>query len=228
MYYATAKEMERLDKLAVANGLEIRQMMELAGWHMVSLFYKLQISQKEKVLVIVGKGNKGGDGLSAARHLANHGWKVKVLLLDKEITSDSQHHLDLLEKMRFSIELYSPGKNYTKGSDVIVDSLIGYHLDGPPRGVFKEVIEAINTSQRGVVSYDLPSGVDATTGECFDPCVQAHATLSLAMPKKVFDTPEGKAKSGQIFVADIGIPAFLYDEIAQGSRPPFENSLIAL
>ena len=98
--------MEQLDKLAVQNGLEIRQMMELAGWHMISLFNILRISRQSPIVVIVGKGNKGGDGLSAARHLANYGWEVSVILLSKIISADALHHLSLLKKMRVPIIVY--------------------------------------------------------------------------------------------------------------------------
>jgi len=223
MYYATAKEMEKLDQLALEQGLEIRQMMELAGWHMVSLFRKLQISKEEKVLVVVGKGNKGGDGLSAARHLVNYGWNVKILLLNRAISKDSAHHLKLLEKMQVFIEDFSVGKEYIEKSDVLLDGLIGYHLEGAPRGVFGEAIEAMNASGKKIISYDLPSGVHPDTGECLEPCIQAFATLSLAMPKKLFETEQGKSKSGKIFVADIGIPTFLYDKIALKSRPAFDK-----
>ena len=229
MYYSTAKEMEKLDVLAMENGLEIRQMMELAGWHMLSVFRKLNISLNAKVVVVCGKGNKGGDGLAAARHLVNHGWDVKIVLMDRGVSPDSEHHLKLLEKMHTPISLY-PEQDITS-QDIIIDSLIGYHLDGAPRGVFKEVIELINKSEKTVISYDMPSGVDADTGECLEPCVRADATLSLAMPKKIFSTEQGREASGKIFIADIGIPNFLYEQIVSGSRPTFEifeDSLVSL
>jgi len=235
MYYATAKEMEMLDRLAVENGLEIRQMMELAGWHMLSVFRRLKISKQARIAVVVGKGNKGGDGLSATRNLVNGGWNVKAILADKEITPDSEHQLSLLEKMGVSISFYTEDSERTKQaireSDIIIDALIGYHLEGVPRGVFKELIEMMNESGKRIIAYDLPSGVNATTGECLEPCIQAFATLSLAMPKKVFETEQGRAASGKVFVADIGIPEFLYNQIAQGSRPDFEkfeDSLVTL
>jgi len=224
MYYATAQEMEKLDRLVVEQGLEIRQMMELAGWHMVSLFDNLKISKHTNILVVVGKGNKGGDGLCAARHLVNYGWNVKILLLSRAISKDSAHHLKLLEKMQVSIKDFSKSKESIKQCDILVDALIGYHLDGTPRGVFKEAIQEMNNSGKNIISYDLPSGIDPDTGECLEFCIQAFATLSLVMPKKLFETEQGKAKSGHIFVADIGIPTFLYDQIAPGSRPVFDTA----
>ncbi|MBI4050310.1 MAG: hypothetical protein HY398_02575 [Candidatus Doudnabacteria bacterium] len=188
MYFATAKEMERLDELAVKNGLSVLQMMELAGWHMVSLFELLKIPKKTKIVVVCGKGNKGGDGLSAARHLTNHGYRVSVM---------------------------------PREAGVIIDALIGYHLNGAPRGKFREAIEWINNCGKKVVAYDLPSGVDATTGKYFAPCIRAFATLTLALPKRAFLKKEARKKSGRVFLADIGIPEFLYDKIRNSSRPDF-------
>lgn len=226
MYYATAKEMERLDKMAVANGLEIRQMMELAGWHMAPLFKKLKISTRSKITIIVGKGNKGGDGLSAARHLINNGWMVSIILLSKNISKDAKHHLNLLRKMDVPIVLYSKNKTKARSkikySDVLIDALIGYNLSGAPRGLFKEVIEAMNTSGKRIIAYDLPSGIDATSGKCLPPCVKASATLSLALPKLAFK--KARKNCGRIFIADIGIPKFLYDKLFHGSRPNFKST----
>ena len=226
MYYATAKEMEQLDKLAVQSGLEIRQMMELAGWHMVSLFEVLRISKLSSVVVVVGKGNKGGDGLVAARHLANRGQDVSVILLSEDISANSRHHLNLLKKMRVPVTMYERNKHKAKSmienSAILIDALIGYHLAGAPRGLFKEVIELIKSvSGKKIISYDLPSGVDATTGECLYPCIQADVTLSLALPKRAFKVKKTKVACGKIFLADIGIPNFLYDRIRKGSRPRF-------
>jgi len=228
MYYATAKEMERLDEIAVQYGLEIQQMMELAGWHMVSLLQELHIDQNSKIVVVCGKGNKGGDGLSAARHLANYGYSVSVILISEDIKTDSLHHLQLLKKMKIPIAIYREDRaafeDIMSYSDLVIDALLGYHLEGAPRDDFADVIEHINTVQKQVIAYDIPSGVDATSGECLKPCIQAQATLSLALPKKCFQTDEGKVHSGDIYLADIGIPHFLYDQISSGSRPDFSDT----
>ncbi len=228
MHYTT-KEIEELDRVAVAGGLEIRQMMELAGFHMVSVFEKEKISKKDAVVVVCGKGNKGGDGLSAVRHLFNHGWKnISVVLADENIKPDPAHHCALLTKMNIPISVYKEQEKEKMqkkitGADVIIDSLIGYHLLGAPRGVFVTLIEVIQKSKARVISYDLPSGADATTGECTGVCVHADATLTLAVPKKLFETEAGKALSGTVYVADIGIPALFYDAVIPDSRPDFSN-----
>jgi NAD(P)H-hydrate epimerase len=227
MYYSTAKEMEKLDELAVAHGLDIAQMMELAGWHMLTVFDELSIREDKKITVVAGKGNKGGDGLSAARHLQNHGYTVSVVLASRELKSDPQHHLKLLEKMQTPVIAYDKDKSHSEQliaeADVVIDALLGYHLEGSPRGVFADLISRINTSNALIIAYDMPSGVDATSGECFAPCIRADATLTLAMPKKVFQTESGHRNSGKVFLGDIGIPELLYNQLAKGSAPDFGN-----
>ena len=231
IYYATAKEIEKLDGLAVENGLEIRQMMELAGWHILSVFSEQKISKTAKVVVVCGKGNKGGDGLSATRHLINHGWKVEVVLMSKELAPNAQHKFNLLRKMKAAAINYSDyrekAERAIKSSDIIIDALIGYHLKGTPRGDYAEIIKIVNSSGKRVIAYDIPTGIDATTGECHDPCIKATATLTLALPKAAFKSKEAKKDSGQIFLADIGIPSFIYNQIYPNSRPEFETGSLS-
>lgn len=229
MYYSTEKEMEMLDELAVRGGLEIRQMMELAGWHMILLFRILEIPLSALVCIVVGNGNKGGDGLSAARHLANYGWNVSVVLVSGDITDNSWHHLNLVRQMQIPTVLYEEDKaiasKMIKDGDILIDSLIGYHLDGAPYGVFAEIIEIMNKTQKKIIAYDIPTGINATSGECFSPCISAFATLTLALPKRAFQNRDKNAFIfGKVFIADLGIPRYLYDKIAENSRPHFERS----
>lgn len=223
MYYASKGEMENLDAVAIADGLEIRQMMELAGWHMVSFFHMLDIKRIQKIVVVCGKGNKGGDGLAAARHLYNHGYSVSVVLVSKSMKSDAKHQLRLLEKMKLPIFLYPQvqAKKEIVKANILIDALIGYHLEGKPRGAFGDIIEIMNSAKAKIISYDIPSGIDATSGKCFAPCIQAMATLTLALPKRALR--KAKKHFGRTAIGDIGIPAFLYDKVKKGSRPSFEK-----
>lgn len=225
MYFATASEMEHLDDLAVEHGLEIRQMMELAGWHILQVFQEEQVSRDQRIVVVVGKGNKGGDGLAAARHLANYGYHASVVLSREDLKPDPLHHLKLVQEMNLDVVNFAEepedAANVIQSADVIIDSLIGYHLDGAPRGAIAELIVLVNSADARIISYDVPSGVHPTTGECYEPCITADATLTLAMPKQLFQTTSGKEKSGAVYLADIGIPAYLYNEIHAESRPDF-------
>jgi len=227
MYFATAKEMQFLDKIAIENGLSAMQMMEMSGWHILPLINSMSISKKSHIVVVCGTGNKGGDGLCAARHLLNHGFRTSIILMSKNITSEAKHHLDLLEKIDANIltvknlEKQEEIEKLINSSTLIIDALIGNNLKGAPYGNFAKVIEMINKTKKNVISYDIPTGIDPTTGECYDPHIRAYATLSLALPKKAFIKNKAKERSGKIFIADIGIPHFLYERISPNSRPNF-------
>ncbi|PSO45979.1 MAG: NAD(P)H-hydrate epimerase [Parcubacteria group bacterium QH_9_35_7] len=225
MHRSTAEEMKKIDKLAVESGLEIKQMMELAGWHMISVFDQLDLHTGNKVTILAGKGNKGGDGLAAARHLINRGFQVSIVLANSELKEKPQQHLSLLNEMNTKVLLYSEAKQMAEkevyNTDIIIDSLIGYNLKGSPRENFKEIIEITNSTDSEVISYDIPTGIDATTGHCFSPCIQADVTLTLALLKKGLQ--ENEDKVGKLFLGDIGIPEFIYNKIKPGSKPDFKE-----
>ncbi len=228
LYYAAARDMACLDQIAVQSGLEIRQMMELAGWHMVQLLDNIPVPKASKIAIIVGKGNKGGDGLSAARHLINYGYNVDIFMMSNDISHDANHHLNLLKEMNSSIKLFE--NQSLHGYDVIIDSLIGYRLNGAPKNGFDKAIDCINDSDDAVViSYDLPSGIDATNGETPGKFVKADFNLMLALAKSALSNPSVKSAFGTTFIADIGIPKYLYDQIELNSRPVFaSNGLLAI
>lgn len=233
-YFATAKDMETLDTIATEHGLEIQQMMELAGWHILRLFSLLSIGKEKQICIVVGKGNNGGNGLSAARHLLNHGWKhVTIILAEKELKPDPAHHLELLKQKDISIISAQDEKDAAvqviEQANVCIDALLGYNIDGAPRDEYALLIEAIEAQELVVISYDIPSGAHPTTGECFTPHITADVTLTLALPKALLQTASGLQASGAVYVGDLGIPSFLYNQIAQASRPEFgEDGLLFL
>jgi len=214
-YHATAEEMARLDKLAIESGLEIQQMMELAGWHVLEVFRDLEIRPGASVVVVCGTGNQAGDGLCAARHLSNNGYHVEAILIKDLKSKDALHHLQLVEQMQIPIHCFSDQntEHIMYSADIIIDAMIGYNLKNAPRDQFANAIRLINNSKATVIAYDIPTGLDTTTGQIFDPCIRADATLTLGLMKKAFETEAGQKVSGQIFLKDIGIPRFVYDQI---------------
>ncbi len=221
MYFATAEQMAYLDEIAVSDGLQIRQMMELAGWGMLQLFTRLEIPKDSRIAVIVGKGNKGGDGLSAARHLINYGFLVDIYLLEDDISTDSRHHLNLLIKMNANIIRYTD-QNFGQYS-ILIDSLIGYRMTGKLREPYDKAVQNINSAGSMVVSYDIPTGIKASDKEPDQLSVKANYTLMLAMPKIAAQSIDSQQIFGDIYLADIGIPDYQYDQIAKQSRPNFEH-----
>lgn len=99
-------------------------------------------------------------------------------------------------------------------ADVVIDALVGYGLQGPPRGTVAALIEASAWEGTPVLSLDVPSGLDATTGGATGAVVRAAATLAIALPKAGLVTPEAAVFVGELYLADIGVPPQLYQ--AQG------------
>lgn len=232
LYHATAEEMMELDAEAVRRGIDIRQMMELAGWHMLRVFKKLRIKNTAHVVVVAGKGNKGGDGIAAARHLSNNGYSVQIVMLAKRISKESEHHLKIADAMGVPIWYWNEDKgsaiNILNSADVIIDALIGYRLEGSPRKQYSELIEGLNMKSTKMISYDFPTGINPTTGVPTAHFIKADATLSLALPKKLFESAEARKYCGRIFLADIGIPSYVYDVVHARSRPDFNDGMIEL
>ena len=112
-----------------------------------------------------------------------------------------------------AIEIAEAEVNLTS-ADLIVDALIGYSLRGAPRGAAAVLIREANALDAPVLSLDVPSGVDATTGTVYDPAVRATATLTLALPKRGLRTDAAREHVGELYLADIGVPPGLY------GRPP--------
>lgn len=221
MHYASVQDLNNLDRQAVQYGLSILQMMELAGWHSIGVFERMSWGHDKKVAIVVGPGNKGGDGLTAARHLHNYGYMVSVVLLDNKLKPDSTHHLQLLKKIKVPVYFFAESEELLKKSDIIVDAMLGYNLDGEPRGHFAECIQFINKLKKPVLAYDIPSGLDVDTGRPSKNCIRAIATLTLALPKRAFQSDESQEYLGRIFMGDVGIPSSIYDNISPGCRPQF-------
>jgi NAD(P)H-hydrate epimerase len=215
----TAEQMREVDRLAVEEfGLLLIQMMENAGIRLAEL--ALQRFEPRAVAVLCGPGGNGGGGLVAARHLANHGVRVSVTLaVDRDRLGEvTRLQLAILERMGVPI-----GTGPVAG-ELVLDALIGYSLLGDPRARAAELIRWANDQEAPVCSLDVPSGLDATTGDVRDPCVRATATLTLALPK----TGLARASDvvGELYLADISIPPELYAKLGIEVGPIFASGPI--
>jgi NAD(P)H-hydrate epimerase len=178
--------------------------MERAGDGLADLV--LWLESRGRVAVVCGKGNNGGDGLVCARILRQKGLQVDVLLLadPEELRGEARTNLERLrgpEPRPFSAEALT-------GAAVIVDAILGTGFSGTPRDPAAGAIRAINEagSQAAVVACDVPSGVDASTGEVAGEAVFARATATFHAPKPGLWIAPGKGHAGEITVVDIGIP----------------------
>ena len=111
-------------------------------------------------------------------------------------------------------------------ADLVVDALIGYALDGPPTGSAAALIEAANDHPAPTFGLDLPSGLDATTGTALTPGIRADATLTLALPKRGLWAPWAHAASGELYLADIGVPEAVYRRLGMCVGPIFARQSV--
>lgn len=157
-----------------------------------------------KVLVFAGTGNNGGDGLAIARMLHVRGVDITVMLTGAEdhTSTETAQQLKILHYYQIPV---IPASTDLTGYTTIVDAIFGIGLDRPVEGKFADWINAINASSAKVFSVDVPSGLNADTGEPQGATVKATATSSFAYAKNGFVTNQGKQYTGQLYVEDIGV-----------------------
>jgi len=216
------QEMKRLDALAVERGADPLALMERAGRAAAEQARDMLSSCLEKrVTVLCARGKNGGDGLVAARYLAEWGAGVDIFLLDQpeELHPHSHRNLERLGDAGLAWKPYDPVllEESLQRADLVVDAIFGIGFRGSAGGVYGECIDAINRSGRPVLAVDIPSGVDGGSGAVSGPAVRAERTVTFAFPKTGLFLYPGAALVGELVVRDIGIPHELV-EVAAESR----------
>jgi NAD(P)H-hydrate epimerase len=188
-------------------------LMENAGRGAAELLQRLGVTGP--VVVCCGKGNNGGDGFVIARWLDNASVGVRVLLFARpdDLSGDAAIMYRIIERSGPPIEIL-PSLDIDETSlrrdletaDWVVDALFGSGLQGPVRPPFDKIIEAINASGARVLAVDVPSGLDADTGQPQGLTIRAHHTATIATAKMGFALPEAAAWLGQVHVIDMGAP----------------------
>jgi NAD(P)H-hydrate epimerase len=184
-------------------GIPSLDLMERAGAGLADLVQRW--APEGQVAVVVGKGNNGGDGLVVARLLREAGRDVEVLILSApdDLRGDARVNLDRLPgpaPRPFAADRLA-------AAAVIVDAILGTGFSGEPRDPARSAIEAINGQDAVVIACDVPSGVDASTGEVIGAAVSAQATGTFHAAKPGLWIAPGKTHAGEVVVIDIGIPA---------------------
>ena len=210
--YLTSDEMGETDRVAIEEyGIDVLALMENAG-RAVALVALRMLGGKaagEDVCCLVGKGNNGGDGLVAARHLSNWGASVRVVVSGERsgLKDVPNRQAEMVEKM--GIPVLGPNDGFEECS-LIVDALLGYGARGNPRDPIAALIRRANASKRPILAVDVPSGMDATTGTPGDPCIAAKATVTLGFPKTGFLNTLSRPLVGELYLADISFPLKMY------------------
>ncbi|MGD0805320.1 MAG: NAD(P)H-hydrate dehydratase [Candidatus Bathyarchaeia archaeon] len=207
--YLTAREIQAAEYNANYLGVSNLLLMESAG-EAVANVIAAKVKTGGLVLVACGLGGNGGDGFVAARHLADRGYRVKVILVGNPNTirsEETRHNFEVAQLMTGSLELKIV-EDSTQVEPIeahaVVDALIGYTYHGGLSPVNKAVIKAINASSAYTVSIDTPTGLVVDTGEAPEECVEADVTVTFHKPKTGF---KGKPKQmGKLIVAKLGLP----------------------
>jgi NAD(P)H-hydrate epimerase len=221
----TADEMRAVDEVAVEEtGPPLLSMMENAGR---SLALEVQDAlpagtddgeSAGPVAVLAGGGGNGGGGLACARHLSNHGHEVRVVL-DRppaDLSGAPATHWGTLDAA--AAPTVDP-ETALDGAALAVDAVLGYGLSGAPRGRAEAAVTALGSFDGPVVSLDVPSGVDATTGDRPGVAVAPDRTLTLALPKTGLATVDEP-----VALADIGIPAVVFERAGVDYDSPFDGA----
>lgn len=214
-------------------GLGLLQMMESAGRELADLTRHALggTMAGRSVVVLAGTGNNAGGGLVAARRLAGWGADVFVAfarpILSLRPGPCAQIEPLLAAGVRTAVARHD--RSYPElgdevlHADAVIDALIGYGLSGAPDDAYQPLIGLAALGDGPVISLDVPSGIDATSGARPGAAVAADITLALALPKRGTEIGEGRRFSGARYLADIGIPPSVFVELGLEGVPTFAD-----
>jgi NAD(P)H-hydrate epimerase len=215
----TAAEMRDVDRVAVEDvGLPLLSMMENAGRNLARTVWE-RTDEDQAVTILAGDGGNGGGGLACARHLINHGHEVSIVLdrPETDFTGVTATQYGVIDAMDVPVAV-TPDE--LSSNAIVVDALVGYGLDGPLAGNEADLVDRVSEDNT-VVSLDVPTGRNATTGEQPGIAVDPDLVVTLALPKmglQGLDCP--------LLLADIGIPAVVYDRLDIPYTDPFDEEYL--
>ena len=215
----TETQMREVDRIAVEEtGPNLYQMMENAGRNLALRAIDMLGDNwsSSSIVVLAGTGGNGGGGICAGRHLANRGAQVKLCVSDIDRLREVPAYQYKVYQNSGAAEVRLTELD-KEAPDLIIDAIIGYSLKSAPRGAAVHMINWANGSESPVLSLDIPSGVDSTSGESPGEFIHADSTLTLALPKTGL-LPE---VTGELFLSDIGIPSGAYEKLGLSYVSPF-------
>lgn len=204
-YIVTKKEMQAIDAYTMDKiGIPSAVLMERAALSVVEEIERLNVSHG-RVLIVVEGGNNGGDGLAIGRILLERGYKVDIYYIGgfEKVSQGFQQQWSILHHMGVRFRKTIPNKEYA----VIVDGIFGVGLSREVQGVQKKAIEAMNHMDAIKVAIDIPSGIDATTGEVLGTAFYADYTVTFGLKKLGMFFLDGIDACGTVICKPIGFPA---------------------
>ena len=219
----TISQMKEVDNLMMGHyQISLVQMMENAGRNLArlaSIIFLEERAKEKNLVVLAGVGGNGGGALVAARFL--HTWGANVTILyserqDKRNPVTNKQSI-ILNKMNVKSYIINslPQQFDIESFDLILDGVLGYGIKGAPEGNTAKLIQWANDNPSRVLALDTPSGLDLDTGTRSNPTTNADATLTIALPKKGLYEKGAADNVGDLYLADIGVPYYLYQELSQ-------------
>ncbi|MEG0313671.1 MAG: NAD(P)H-hydrate dehydratase [Erysipelotrichaceae bacterium] len=218
MKLTNQKEMQDIDSKSINEynipGLLLMEHAALAVYH----YIKDNVDIDDKIVIVIGPGNNGGDGLALARLFnAFSSYKVEVIMLSSlgSLSEDGVTYYNILKELNVDINENLSIKeifDILNKCDVIIDAIFGTGISRNIEGKYFEVIELINYLHKNVISVDIPSGINCESGNLYNIAIKANTTLTFAFPKLGLYLYPGIEYAGEVIVAKIGIPEKVIDE----------------
>jgi len=217
MYVVTPKQMRRIDQRAIEEfGIPGIVLMENAALRVVETIYRLySLSQRDRVVILAGSGNNGGDGLAVARHLFFDGVRVEIILLARpeRIAGDARVNLDIARRVGIPVHCVIGdddiplAEQRLSQATLIIDAIFGTGLSKPVEGIFARVIELVNRTEVPVIAVDIPSGINGEDGHVMGVAIRADDTVTFGYPKRGHLLYPGREYTGGLDVVKIGLPS---------------------
>src|SRR6202795_750549 len=221
MRVLNSAQMREADRRTIEEiGIPSLVLMENAGRQVVAAMEAVHSDLLERqVAVLCGRGNNGGDGFVVARTLIQRGVDVSVFLMGRvaDVRGDARINLEILGRLGLTVVEVADSQawelHFSEVGDctLIVDAIFGTGLNAPLSGLIESVVADVNASGIPVIAIDLPSGLSADSAEPIGPSIEAGLTVTLAAPKLPLVLPPGETRAGDIVIADIGIPADVFE-----------------
>ena len=211
----TREQIREVDRTAIEErGVPGVMLMENAGRSVADEAAGLIAAARRELCILCGPGNNGGDGYVAARHLALRGLSPVVFLFARpqELRGEAKVNFDILAQTQTPIvPIQQPShlavvEQRCRETGAIIDALLGTGARGQVREPMAAAIQIANAAGPPILAVDIPSGLEANTGEVMGVCIEATVTVTFVAPKVGFFRGEGRAKVGRVVVADIGLP----------------------
>jgi len=227
MRLVKASEIQEMDRITIQElGIPGAVLMENAARGATRVFLEhFAPPAHSRAVILCGRGNNGGDGYVMARYLQQAGIQVTVFLLSKlhKISGDALINLKVIKQMGLEIlevpdaKLWGTKRRVLRGCDFIIDGILGTGLNSPVKGFYGQVIKYVNSLDKPVMAIDIPSGLNADTGQIMGIAIKAELTATFGFPKLGQLIFPGVDLVGRLVRIDIGIPDSVATQVPMSS-----------